>query len=65
MAYPNQHIDIEATHSRDHVIESDIVKIRFNLDIESTCKTHSIVKLLQQNLQPRTFSQTLPSRKYC
>ena len=59
MAYPNQHIDIEATHSRDHVIVPDIVKIRFNLDIESTYKAHSVVKLLQQNLQPQPFSQTL------
>ena len=37
MAYPNQHIDTEILHdSRDHVIVPDIVKVTFNLDIEST-----------------------------
>ena len=44
IAYPNQHIDIEIPHgSRDHVIVPDTVKITFNLDIESTDKTRSIV----------------------
>ena len=44
IAYPNQHIDIEIPHgSRDHVIISDTIKITFNLDIESTDKTRSIV----------------------
>ena len=44
MAYPNQHIDMEIPHSsRDHVIVPDTVKITFNLDIESTGKTRSIV----------------------
>ena len=44
MAYTNQHIDIEVPHgSRDHVIIRDTVKITFNLDIESTDKTHSVV----------------------
>ena len=44
IAYPNQHIDIEIPNgSRDHVIVSDIVKITFSLDIESTDKTRSIV----------------------
>ena len=44
MAYPGQHIDDEIPHgSRDHVIVPDIVKITFNLDIESTDKTRSIV----------------------
>ena len=44
IAYPNQHIDIEMPHgSRDHVIVPDTVKITFNLDIESTDKTRSIV----------------------
>ena len=44
IAYPNQHINIKIPHgSRDHVIVSDTVKITFNLDIESTDKTRSIV----------------------
>ena len=44
VTYPNQHIDIEITHgSRDHVIVPDTVKITFNLHIESTDKTRSIV----------------------
>ena len=44
ITYPNQHSDIEIPHgSRDHVIVPDTVKITFNLDIESTDKTHSIV----------------------
>ena len=43
-AYPNQHIDIEMPHgSRDHVIVRDTVKITFNLGVESTDKTRSIV----------------------
>ena len=37
IAYPNQHIEFEIPHgSRDHVIVPDVVKITFNLDIEST-----------------------------
>ena len=44
IAYPNQHIDIEIPHgSRDHVIIPDIVKITFNLDIESRDKACSVV----------------------
>ena len=44
IAYPNQHFDIEISHgARDHVIVPDTVKITFNLDIESTYKTRSIV----------------------
>ena len=43
-AYPNQHTDIQIPHgSRDHVIIPDTNKITFNLDIESTDKTRSIV----------------------
>ena len=43
-AYPNQHTDIEILHgSRDHVVVPDTVKITFNLDIESTGKTRSVV----------------------
>ena len=40
----NQHIDIEIPHgSRDHVIIPGTIKIKFNLDIESTDKTCSVV----------------------
>ena len=44
IAYQNQHIGIEILHSsRDHLIVTDIVKITFNLDIESTDKALSVV----------------------
>ena len=44
IAYPNQHIDIEIPDgSRNYVIVPDTVKIGFNLDTESTDKTHSII----------------------
>ena len=43
-AYPNQHTDTEILHgSRDQVVVPDTVKITFNLDIESTDKTRSVV----------------------
>ena len=45
IAYPNQHTDIEIPYgSIDDVVVPDTVKITFNLDIESTDKTHTIVK---------------------
>ena len=51
IAYPNQHIDIQIPHgSRDHVIIPDTVKITFNLDIESTDKTRSIVNNVGRTL---------------
>ena len=44
IAYPNQHIDFQIPlDSRDYVIIPDTAKITFNLDIESTDKTRSIV----------------------
>ena len=44
MAYPYQYIDIKIPHSlRDHVIIPGTVKITFNLDIESTGKSRSVV----------------------
>ena len=44
MAYPNQHIDNKLPHSsRDHVTVQVTQKITFNLDMESTEKTRSIV----------------------
>ena len=44
IAYPNRHIELEILHGlRDHVIMPDTVKITFNINIESTDKTRSIV----------------------
>ena len=44
IAYPNQHIDIEIPYgSTDHVILPDTLKMTFNLEIESTDKTRSVV----------------------
>ena len=44
IAYQGQHIDTEIPYgSKDHVIIPDTVKITFNLDIESTDKTRSVV----------------------
>ena len=51
MVYQNQHIDIEIPNcSRDHVIVSDVVKVTFNFDIESTGKTLSVVNNLGRAL---------------
>ena len=41
-AYPSQHIDIEISHG-SRVIVPDTTKITFNLEIESTDKTRSVV----------------------
>ena len=51
--YPNQHIVIEIsqiTHnnSREHAIVQNSLGIKFNLDIESTVKTYSIVKKINR-----------------
>ena len=51
MAYPSQHIDIEIPHgSRNHVIVAGTIKSMFNIDIESTNKTRSIVKNVSRTL---------------
>ena len=51
IAYPNQHTDIEIPlGSRDHVIIPDTLKTTFNLDIESTDKTRSVVKNVRRAL---------------
>ena len=51
ITYPSQHIDLEKPYgSRDHVIVPANVKITFNLDIESTDKTRSIVKNVGRGL---------------
>ena len=55
IAYSNQHIDIEIPHaSRDHVIVPDTIKIKFNLHIDSTDKTCSIVKNVGRTLVKKT-----------
>ena len=44
IAYPSQHIDIDISHgSRDHVIIPDTIKITFNLDMEWTDQTRSVI----------------------
>ena len=54
IAYPNQHTDIEIPYgSIDDVVVPDTVKITFNLDIESTDKTHTIVKNVGRALVKR------------
>ena len=51
IACPSQNIDIEIPHgSRDHVIIPDTVKIKFNLDIESTDKARSVVNNVERAL---------------
>ena len=56
MAYPNQHIDIKIPHGwRDHVIIPDSVKITFNLDIESTDKSRSVVNNVGRALVSISF----------
>ena len=51
IAYPHQHNDIEILHgSRDHVIVPDTVKITFNLDIESSDNTRSVVSNVDRAL---------------
>ena len=51
ITYPSQHIDIEIPHnSRDPVIVADVVRITFNLDIESADKTRSIVNNVDRAL---------------
>ena len=51
MAYPNQHIDTEIPHgSGEHAVVPGTVKITFNLDIESTDKTRSIVNKVGRTL---------------
>ena len=44
IGYPNQHIDVEIpAGSRDQIIVPDILKITFNLEVESKDKTRSVV----------------------
>ena len=51
IAYPDQHINITLRYgSADNVIVPDTVKIKFNLDTESTDKTRSIVNNVSRAL---------------
>ena len=51
IAYPSEHIDREVPHGlRDHVIVPDTIKITFNLEIESTDKTRSVVNNVDKAL---------------
>ena len=51
IAYPSQHIDIDIPYgSRDDAIIPDTVKIRFNLNIESTDKARSVVNNVRSAL---------------
>ena len=57
IAYPNQHIEIEIPHgSKDHVIVPDTNKITFNLGIESTDKTRSVMKNVGRELVKKKYS---------
>ena len=49
--YPNENIDTEILHdSKNHVIVPDTVGITFNLEVESTDKTSSIVNNVSRAL---------------
>ena len=51
IAYPDQHINITLRYgSIDNVIVPDTVKIKFNLDTESTDKTRSILNNVSRAL---------------
>ena len=65
IAYPIQHIDIEIPHgSRDHVIVPDTIKVTFNLEIESTDKTCSVVNNVRSALVEKN-QLILGSKKIC
>ena len=62
-AYPSQHIDIEIPRgSRDHVIVPDTIKITFNLEIESTDKTRSVVNNVGRALVKKKSSYLVQKR---
>ena len=63
MAYPNQHTDTKILHeSRYPVIVPDNVKITFNLNIEPSKKTCSIVSNVRRALVKK-MCQCLDQRK--
>ena len=63
IAYPSEHIDIEVPHGlRDHVIVPDTIKITFNLEIESTDKTRSVVNNVDKALVKKRSSYLVQKR---
>ena len=63
MAYPSQDIDIEIPKgSRDLVIVPDTHKITFNLEIESTDKTRSVVNNVCRALVKKRSSYLVQQR---
>ena len=57
IAYPSQHIDIDIRHgSRDYVIILYTIKIMFNLDTESTDKSHSVANNVGRALVKKRYS---------
>ena len=62
-AYSSQQINIKIPHgSRDHVIVLDTIKIIFNLEIESTDKTRSVVNNVGRALVKRKSSYFIQKR---
>ena len=63
MAYPSQHINIEIPkRSRDHVIVPDPLEIMFNIEIESTDKTSSVVNNVGRALVKKRSSYLVQQR---
>ena len=63
MAYPNQHTNTKIPHeSRYPIIVPDTVKITFNLNIEPSEKTCSIVSNVRR-AQAKKMCQCLDQRK--
>ena len=63
MAYPSQRINIEIPKcSRDHVIVPDPLEITFNLEIESTDKTSSVVNNVGRALVKKRSSYLVQQR---
>ena len=63
IAYSSQQINIKIPHgSRDHVIVLDTIKIIFNLEIESTDKTRSVVNNVARALVKRKSSYFIQKR---
>ena len=65
IVYPNQHTNIEIPHSsRGHGIVPDAVKITFNLDVEPTDKTSSIVKNVGRALVKKGANAWIKENRY-
>ena len=60
IGYPNQHIDNDIpVGSRDHVSMPDTIKITFNLDIELTDKSRSVVNNVGRALVKKCLVQRI------